>query len=349
MKTLQIVSYQSYGKSAMCAGIGRRMLNAGKKVGYIKPVHIIEQGKRHDCREAFFIGESLELSVNRQKLCPLHLTCAELQRELNESRDGFSERVRAVCEDAGAGNDVLIIEGLGNLKDDNLVMQAELFLADKMDARVIMLIGYGIDFEDKDALEAIRKFGDRLIGIIVNQVPESKLKNVKNEASEHFKNQRIEVLGVIPEIRTLYGVSVDELAEVLSGEIIVAREKSGDLVENVMLGAMSPDSARDYYNRKKNKAVVTRYDRADMQLAAMETSTRCLIVSAGRPNPSVMVKADDKKIPVMVVDKNINEIIHGIELALNAAKFRNIQKLQALNPVLDAGLDFKAINSALGF
>jgi len=33
---------------------------------------------------------------------------------------------------------------------------------------------------------------------------------------------------------------------------------------------------------------------------------------------------------------------------LSVTKFHNIQKLQALNPLLDTGLDFKAINLALG-
>jgi len=348
MKILEIVSYQSNGKSALCAGIGKKLLNTGKKTGYVKPVHVIEESKRQDCRDAFFIGASLELSIDRQKLCPLHLTRDELQRELNEAAEDFSAKVLAVCEDAAAGNEVLIIEGPGDLKDDQLAIRAGLFIAEKMNARVVMLIGYGTDFKDKNILDTARKFGDRLIGVVFNQVPENKLKNVKTEASEYFKNQGIAVLGAIPEIRALYGISVGELAEKLSGELITAKDKSEDLIENIMLGAMSPDSAIDYYNRKKNKAVVTRYDRADMQLAALETSTRCLIVSGGRPTQSVMVKADDKKIPVMVVEKSVNEIIDGIESALSVTKFHNIQKLQALNPLLDTGLDFKAINLALG-
>jgi BioD-like phosphotransacetylase family protein len=111
---------------------------------------------------------------------------------------------------------------------------------------------------------------------------------------------------------------------------------------------MSPDSARDYYNRLRNKAVVTRYERADMQLAALETSAKCLVVSGGRPSTSVMLKSEDKKVPVIVTDKDINEIVSGIERSLAGAGFRHLQKLQAMTAMLDSRFDYKALNAALG-
>jgi hypothetical protein len=146
----------------------------------------------------------------------------------------------------------------------------------------------------------------------------------------------------------LLGVTVGDIAGAVDGEIINFKDKAGELVENVMLGAMSPDSARDYYNRLRNKAVVTRYERADMQLAALETSTRCLVVSGRRPSTSVMVKSEDKKVPVIVTNKGVNEIISGIERSLAAAGFRQSQKLQVMTAMLDSRFDYKALNTALG-
>jgi BioD-like phosphotransacetylase family protein len=117
-------------------------------------------------------------------------------------------------------------------------------------------------------------------------------------------------------------------------------------VENVMLGAMSPDSARDYFGRLRNKAVVAGYQRADMLLAALETSTRCLIVTGQKPSASVMVKAEDKKVPVMIAQKDINDVISGIEKALALRGSYHPQKLQAMSAMLDTGFDYKALNAA---
>ena len=77
-------------------------------------------------------------------------------------------------------------------------------------------------------------------------------------------------------------ITVGELAEVIGGKIINHQEKSGEPVENYMLGAMVVDSGLDYFNRKKNKAAIIRQERLDMQLAALETSTICLVLSGGR-------------------------------------------------------------------
>jgi BioD-like phosphotransacetylase family protein len=197
---------------------------------------------------------------------------------------------------------------------------------------VVLLLSYSTDFKDNDLVQAAKKFGDKLAGIVINQVPESKISAVQEQASEFFKAQSMLLLGVLPEARTLSGVSVGEVAAAVSGEIISSKDKINELIENVMLGAMSPDSGRDYYNRKKNKAVVTRAERADMQLAALETSTKCLIVTGSKLNTSVMVKAEDKKVPVLLVNKEIKDIIVDIEQVLAKAKFQNPQKLQAMSP-----------------
>ena len=73
--------------------------------------------------------------------------------------------------------------------------------------------------------------------------------------------------------------SVGELAKHLGGEIVNCPERSEELVENLMLGALSVDSGLDYFRRKTNKAVIARGDRPDLQMAALETSTKCLILS----------------------------------------------------------------------
>ena len=88
-------------------------------------------------------------------------------------------------------------------------------------------------------------------------------------------------VGRTPESRAALAITVGELAEAIGGKIISHPEKSSELVENYMLGAMVVDSGLDYFNRKKNKAAIIRQERLDMQLAALETSTTCLVLSGG--------------------------------------------------------------------
>jgi BioD-like phosphotransacetylase family protein len=347
MTTLQIISFDSCGKAALSAGIGKKLMNSGKKVGYIKPVHIIDEGAKDDCQDAIFIKEALELDEDVKQLCPMHLSQEELWENLTEDIDNFATAVKTSCNQVAAGKDLLIVESPGNIKSDQVSALACYTIAEKTDAAVIMVLCPS-DYKDAGALQAAEKLEKRLLGVIINQVPESGVSFIRSESSEYFKARNITVLAVLPESRALLGVSVAELAAALNGEIISSKDKVNDLIENVMLGAMTPDSGRDYFNRKKNKAVITRAERADMLLAALETSTKCLIVTKQKPTTSVMVKAEDKHVPVMVVDKDINDIVAGVELALAKARFQNLQKLQAMVSLLDAGLDIKALSAALG-
>ena len=348
MTNLQIAAYDPCGKTALCGGIGKKLANSGKKVGYIKPVHITGRGGKDECLDAIFLNEALELSQNKEQLCPLHISQEELWRSLSEDSAVFSSKLKQACDNAASGKDVLVIESPGAIKNDQVATLACYTLAEAVNARVILLVCYCSDYREAEVLQVAQKLADRLVGIVLNQVPAVKLPAVRGECVEYFKSKGVNVLGVLPESRSMLGVTVGDISRAINGDIILYKDKATDLVENVMLGAMSPDSARDYFSRLRNKAVVTGYQRADMQLAALETSTRCLIVTGQKPSPSVMVKAEDKKVPVMVTQKDVNDIISGIEGVLASAGFHHAQKLQAMSSMLDTGFDYKALNAALG-
>jgi hypothetical protein len=112
-------------------------------------------------------------------------------------------------------------------------------------------------------------------------------------------------------------LSVGELAKHLGGEILNCPERSEELVENLMVGALSVDSGLDYFRRKANKAVITRGDRPDLQMAALETSTKCLILTGAiRPMPIVLHRAIEKGVPIIVVEEDTISTLRRIEEAL---------------------------------
>jgi BioD-like phosphotransacetylase family protein len=203
---------------------------------------------------------------------------------------------------------------------------------------------------DTDKITKVaKKLGQRLLGVIVNLVPEANIETVKLHFAESFKKGGVRVLGVIPEVRALQGISVKELADALKGEVVTCKDKTDALVENIMLGAMTPDSGIDYFSRKANKAAIIRGDRADMQLAALETSTRCLVLTGNvKPLPAVANQAEDKRVPVMVVKHGVADVVMGVEKALAKASFDTSQKLKRFEGLLEKSLDLKVLSAELG-
>jgi len=194
-----------------------------------------------------------------------------------------------------------------------------------------------------------KELGQRLLGVVINLVPPAKMEAVQQDIKPLFQNAGIKVLGTLPQVRSLLGITVGELSEALDGEIVSGQEKADDLVENVMLGAMTPDSGLDYFNRKINKAAIIRGTRADMQLAALETSTKCLVLTSNiKPLPPVASHAEDKDVPVIVVSQDTSGAVAGIEEALAKARFNNLQKLQDFEDVLDSYFELEALTSGLG-
>jgi BioD-like phosphotransacetylase family protein len=345
---LYITSTESAGKTALCAGIGRKLLEGGLKVGFMKPVHIIETGNADGCEDVAFIQDTLKLAESEELICPIRLSQHELWLSLTEGLANFSQKLKQAYHKISQGKDVVVMEGLGSLGADKVSTLACYVVADTLEAGVIIVVPYSTNIDVSKIIQVGKKV-KHLVGVIINLVPRSKIETVENQLTASFKEAGIKVLGVFPEVRSLLGISVGELAQVLDGEILTSRDKADEIVENVMVGAMTVDSGVTYFNRKENKAVIVRGERADMQLAALETSTKCLIVTDDvRPLPFVIVRAQEKHVPIIVIKQGTSAAITGIEEALAKAGFRSCRKLETFGKVLDNYLDFQTIYSKIG-
>jgi BioD-like phosphotransacetylase family protein len=152
---------------------------------------------------------------------------------------------------------------------------------------------------------------------------------------------------VLPEDRALLTVSVGELVEHLGGSILNSPERSEELVESIMVGAMSPDPAVSYLSLKQNKAVVTRGDRPDIQLAALQTSTSCLVLTNNiNPLPNILSRAKAVKVPVVTVKDDTVRTMEALEGVLDKAKFSHEKKVERLAQLLEQHLDLESIRQA---
>jgi BioD-like phosphotransacetylase family protein len=348
MVALYVTSVDAAGKTALCAGIGKKLAGQGKKVGYFKPVQLSEVDNTAS-RDVAFVKEALGLTESTDVLCPLHLSRKELWQAMTDEEADFEQGLKRAYGKISKGKDIVLIEGLSELGEDKVSTLACHNIAEVLDAKVVVVLRYS-PFMDTDKITKVaKKLGQRLLGVIVNLVPEANIETVKLHFAESFKKGGVRVLGVIPEVRALQGISVKELADALKGEVVTCKDKTDALVENIMLGAMTPDSGIDYFSRKANKAAIIRGDRADMQLAALETSTRCLVLTGNvKPLPAVANQAEDKRVPVMVVKHGVADVVMGVEKALAKASFDTSQKLKRFEGLLEKSLDLKVLSAELG-
>ena len=326
MAALYVTSLaEGSGKTAVCAGLAQHLVDNGKRVGFLKP--ITRDGVDSD---ALLMKSLLSLKEAPERLCPVVGDSAKSSRLVKQAYDRVSR-----------GKDAVIVEG-ADVPDDTARDTVE-----ALDAKVIIVDGPAESPGDRVSAAA-KLFGERLLGVVLNKVPASRVEQVRGQAAASFAGAGMKVLAVLPEDRALFALTVGELAACVSGEVLNSPQKSDELIENVMLGAMTVDTGPLYYGRKDNKVAVLRSERADMQLAALQTSTRCLLLSGKqRPLLQIMGQAEDKGVPIIMAEDEVATIISNIEDALARTRF-SANKLPRLSEIVEGHLDFPALYKGLG-
>ena len=332
MAALYVISAERVvGKTAICAGIGKVLTGKGKKIGFFKPLFGEKPADSTD-NDAAFLKQALALPDSIESISPFLGT------------DGTnSNKIKEAYSRVAQGKDLVLIEGiLGQGPEDDLT-KASYEVASVLNARVIVVEGYSSQLPA--SIDSYKGFGEDLLGIILNKVPQSQLKRVNDEIASAGTN----ILGVFPEDRVLSTVTVGEIVDCIQGKVLNNTEKSVELIENLMMGAMVVDSGLVYFGRKNNKAVIVRSDRPDMQLAALETSTRCLILSnnAASPIDGVLQKAEIKGIPIISTEQDICAIVTCIEGTLGKARFNQEKKLPFITAVIEQYLNLDSVNKEL--
>lgn len=343
---LYIASWgKAAGKTALCAAIGRWLQGNGRRPGYLKPVTI---GNGGTDRDGQFLKEILGLPEPVEALTPLRLSNEEsLKSQL--AGGALGTRAKQSHGDVAQGKDVVLVEGVSDLARGGYSADGSYQIVEALKASVILVVAYTTDLSWDKIVSSAQRFGPGLLGIVVSRVPGKMAQSVKDEVVSKLAEKRVKFLGLIPEDRRLLGVSVAEIAEQLQVDILCCKEGSGRLVENVMIGALTPDSGEDYFKRKRGKAVVVRGNRPDLQLAALSTDTRCLILTGGAtPIPQVLGWAEDKEVPIIVTKQDTLPAVEEVEKAFAQARFRQPEKLDTLGQLLQEHLDFQSVRQGLG-
>ncbi len=349
MVALYVTSSETAGKTALCASIGKRLIEEGVRVGFFMPVQLLEAGSVNGNGDISFIRETLKLSESTEQLCHLRLSRQRLWQVLTDEVVDFTQSLKQAYYRVSGGKDVVMMEGLSMVGVDKVSMLACYTIAEALEASVIIVLSYPSALAPSKIIQVGEKLGRRLLGIVINFVPQRRMEMARQELLGPFQRAGIKVLGILPEVRSLLGITVKELIEILGGEILACPERTDEIVENVMLGAMTVDSGIDYFNRKANKVVVVRGERADMQLAALQTSTKCLVLTRNsKPLQAVISLAEERNIPLVVVKQDTFAAIAGIERALAKPNFRNSRKLLTFEKLLASHFDFRTFCLELG-
>jgi len=353
MATLYITSTETFsGKSALCVGIAKRLQRDGYALGYMKPV---SSGTRLAAglvdEDAEFFKQTFDLPDSMADMVPIGIAPRTVEAILRgEDETDFVGSLQAAYERVSQGRDIVVLEGGCNLREGYLIGLPTPEVARMLGAKAVVVIKYNDDLQVlDDGLTARTGLGDSMVGVVLNAIPRQRMPFVQEVAKPALEARGIPVLAVLPQERLLLSVSVGDLVEFLSGQVLCCTDKMDELVEHLMVGAMSVDSALSYFRRKPNKAVITGGDRPDIQLAALETSTKCVILTGNlRPSPIILGRAEEVGVPMILVRQDTLTAVEVIERFFGKTRFHLEKKVSRFEEMLEDRFDFGLLYRALG-
>ena len=354
MKSIYITSLERYsGKTAICLALGKRFKVDGFSVGYLKPLSLQPwriSGQIAD-EDATFVKEILGLSAEPWELSPVVVTPEFLIEHLSQGGDtSLMEKVKTAVETTGAGKDILLLEGGGSLREGHSVSLPTPDVARELSSHVLVTVKYRSDIRVlDDTLSAKVRLGDLLNGVVINRVPQEADDFIQKLAIPYLEKNGIPVLGVLPEERSLAALTVSELIDVLQADVLTERSSLDAMVETLTVGAMTAEAALHRFREYTNKAVITGGDRTDIQLAALETSTTCLILTGNlQPSPLIVKQAEEFGVAVLLVRDNTLETVEAIESIFGKTRLGQPDKLAEFESLFAENLDFDRLYSGLG-
>ncbi|MBI2954726.1 MAG: phosphotransacetylase family protein [Chloroflexi bacterium] len=348
---LYVISLRPYsGKTAVCLGLGMQLKAKGLSIGYMKPLGTlpVEIGGQLVDEDVVFVLRTLDLDEPYNYACPVLLTPDVLEEPMRGPVTNKSETVRAAFESLAKNVDLMILEGGGGLADGYSLGVPQSRLAELTNSKVLIVSKYAPDLGMDDILLAKTTFGDRLIGVIVNSVPHEAVKTLKDKFPRFLSRNGLRLFGVLPTDKLLMAITVRELARLLNGEILCAGDKQDELVENFTIGAMNVDTALKYFLRTSNKAVITGGDRADIQLAALQTSTKCIILTGNLyPDTIILGRAAETGIPMILVKSDTMTTVAAVERALGHIRISSERQIGSLVEMIRTEVDLGALRQSL--
>ncbi|HEX8948643.1 MAG TPA: phosphotransacetylase family protein [Dissulfurispiraceae bacterium] len=351
MVPLFIVSNREYaGKTFLAIGLGLNLMTQGHSVGYVKPIGDtpVKKGKHIYDEDAVFIKEALSLDEPLETISPFVLSY-EMQALLLEGRIKDAKPRIAEAVASQKGKDFTLIGGAGDFFEGAALDIDALSLIRELDGRALVIEPWRGDASIDMLLGSFKLFGGKFAGAVINKVPANSFRHVQESVRPFLEKRGARVFGVFQKDSLLESVAVRQLTEILNARVLCCEERLDEFVENFSIGAMDVDSAQRYFRRIPNKAVITGAHRSDIQLVAMETSTKCIILTGGLSTNDVVIgRAQAKGIPLLSVPEDTFTTIDRIEDIIGKAKIRETGKIARAKKLIETEFDMESFLKTVG-
>lgn len=164
-----------------------------------------------------------------------------------------------------------------------------------------------------------------LAATVLTRVPASSTKNATPEG----------VLAALPEDYVLAAPSVSDIAATIEATWLAGKMRPYS-IDRVMIGTVASDAASPYFGDHRRTCVITRFDKTDIQLAALLTDLQCLVLTGvGAPSPYLLDRVASEDVAVLQTSGSTPDTMRAIEGLYALSRFEGEGKLLRAVELLD--------------
>ncbi|NER81220.1 MAG: phosphotransacetylase family protein [Leptolyngbya sp. SIO1D8] len=338
------------GKSTVSLAVALQLQALGFQVGWGKPLASVESCGQVSAPDTdlSFIPRILSLAPDQQPPTLFSLNNHTLAERLGEGSPIIPGDLLEHYWEQATG-DIMLLEGPSTLDEGALLNLSLPEITTALEASVILVMRFNTRYMIDQLIAAQKRLGDALLGVILNEVNETESSLVTETIVPYLEKQGIPVLATLPQLPFLRGMRVSEIVRYLDAEVLCCDDHLDLVVESLKIGAMNVNAALRFFGQGTHQAVVTGGDRRDLQIAALETSTHCLILTGQiEPGKDVIAFAQDKEVPILSVATDTLTTVERIDTLFGHVPLNNPDKVPLITEVLSKKIDVERLISLLG-
>ena len=343
---------QNDGKTVISVGLFLVLKKYVNKIGFIKPVgqkYLVIDGKKVD-KDAVLIKKIGNLDDELEDMNPVAVEEGFTRQYLdNPNKDYFENKIKESYKRISEGKDFVIIEGTGHAGVGSIFDLNNATVASLLNSPVIIISIGGIGKPADEICLNLSLFREKNVsvkGVIINKVIEEKKGTIEKYLKKFFSKINLNLLGLVPYIPYLTEPSILQICEAVNGKIISGFDKMKEKIKNIVVGAMTPRHALDYF--KPNSLLITPGDREDIILAALSISTQNLIkgivLTGGLyPHKTILDLIKKYDFPTIIASDGTYEVASKINELVVKLTEDDIDKIEIAKKLIEENVNIEEI------
>lgn len=339
------------GKSAIIIALTFIAKEMGKRAGYFKPIGFSSSlipGREQTDEDVEIIRSILNSGHESSVICPIVLRRSEfLEDFIRIDLKTCIESVRGSYEKISRDVDLMFIEGPPTFSAGAFLGCSIPKLAKEFNAEILLVERAEEDSVVDDILQiqdCCIKWGTKLFGVVLNRIPQDRMERTERVIKSFIERNGVEVLGLIPEDKMLSAPTVREICDFIGGRVLAGGGGLDRVVEAILIGAMTPESAVKYFRKISNEIVITGGDRTDIILTALETDVAAIILTGNLyPSAKVFPKADALNIPLILVPYDTYTTLQHVQKVIGRIKPKDSRRINAAVDLVKRNVNYMKI------